>query len=50
MNASRATPADKRLIRAAEMANQDSEVREIESELDSLTDEIREPWDDGETS
>ena len=37
---------EKRLIRACEIANQDPEIREIEKELDALTDEIVEPWDD----
>ncbi len=37
---------DKRLIHACEVANQDPEVREIEREFDSMTDEIAEPWDD----
>ena len=40
------TEREKRLIRACKIANQDPELREIEKELDSLTDAIPEPWDD----
>ena len=36
---------DQRLIKACEIANQDPELREIEEELDSLRDEISEPWE-----
>jgi len=36
---------DKRLIRACEIANQDSDVREIEREFDSLGDAVPEPWE-----
>jgi hypothetical protein len=35
---------EKRLINACEIANQDPEVREIESEFDALTDAMPEPW------
>jgi metal-responsive CopG/Arc/MetJ family transcriptional regulator len=35
---------ERRLIHACEMANQDPDVREIESEMDSLTDAMQEPW------
>jgi hypothetical protein len=34
---------EKRLIRACEIANQDPELREIERELDALTDAMSEP-------
>jgi len=37
---------EKRLIGACEIVNQDLEVRQIETELDALLDEITEPWDD----
>ncbi len=37
---------EKRLIRACEIANQDSQVREIELEIDALTDAMPEPWED----
>jgi metal-responsive CopG/Arc/MetJ family transcriptional regulator len=37
---------ERRLIRACEIANQDSELREIEQEFDALTDGIAEPWED----
>ncbi|HTB19083.1 MAG TPA: hypothetical protein VK708_13260 [Bryobacteraceae bacterium] len=37
---------DKRLIQACEIANQDSQVREIELEFDALTDAMPEPWED----
>ena len=37
---------EKRLIRACEIANQDPNLREIEKELDALTDEVPEPWED----
>jgi len=37
---------EKRLIRACEIANQDPKLREIEKELDALTDEVPEPWED----
>jgi hypothetical protein len=36
---------EKRLIRACEIANQDSEVREIELEFDALTDAMPESWE-----
>jgi hypothetical protein len=36
---------EKRLIRACEIANQDPELREIERELDALTDAMSEPWE-----
>jgi metal-responsive CopG/Arc/MetJ family transcriptional regulator len=37
---------ERRLIRACEIANEDPELRELEKELDALTDEIPEPWED----
>ena len=37
---------EKQLIRACEIANQDSEVRLIEQELDTMADPMEEPWDD----
>jgi metal-responsive CopG/Arc/MetJ family transcriptional regulator len=37
---------EKRLIQACEMANQDSQVREIELDFDALTDAMPEPWED----
>jgi metal-responsive CopG/Arc/MetJ family transcriptional regulator len=37
---------EKRLIQACEIANQDSQVREIELEIDALTDAMQEPWED----
>jgi hypothetical protein len=37
---------EKRLILACEAANQDPELREIEQELDAITDELSEPWED----
>jgi metal-responsive CopG/Arc/MetJ family transcriptional regulator len=37
---------EKRLISACEIANEDSEVREIEREFDALTDAMPEPWED----
>lgn len=43
--AARLAGREEELIRACEIANRDSEVGEIERELDSLTDEIAEPWD-----
>jgi len=39
---------EKRLIRACEIANQDPALREVEKELDALTDEIPEPWEDAQ--
>ena len=38
---------EKRLIQACEIANRDSQVREIELEFDALTDAMPEPWEDG---
>ena len=38
---------EKRLIQACELANQDSQVREIELDFDALTDAMPEPWEDG---
>jgi hypothetical protein len=37
---------EKRLIQACEIANQDPQVREIELEIDALTDAMPEPWED----
>jgi len=34
-----------KLIRACQIVNQDTEVVEIESDFDALTDQIAEPWD-----
>ena len=36
---------DKLLIRACEIANQDSDVREIEREFDELADDLPERWE-----
>jgi hypothetical protein len=36
---------EKRLIQACEIANRDSQVREIELEFDALTDAMSEPWE-----
>jgi hypothetical protein len=36
---------EKRLIRACEIANHDPALREVEKELDALTDEIPAPWE-----
>ena len=37
---------ERRLIRACEIANEDPELRALEQELDALTDELPEPWQD----
>ena len=37
---------EKRLIRACDIVNRDPGVREIETEFDTLQDEIIEPWED----
>jgi len=37
---------EKRLIQACEIANQDFQVREIELEIDALTDAMPEHWED----
>jgi hypothetical protein len=37
---------EKRLIQACEIANHDSQVREIELDFDALTDAMPEPWED----
>ena len=37
---------EKRLIQACEIANHDSQVREIELEFDALSDAMPEPWED----
>jgi hypothetical protein len=37
---------ERRLIQACEIANRDSQVREIELEIDALTDAMSEPWED----
>ncbi len=37
---------EKRLIAACEIANNDTTVREIELEFDSLVDDMPEPWED----
>ena len=36
---------EKRLIQACEIANHDSDVREIEREFDALSDAMPEPWE-----
>jgi hypothetical protein len=36
---------EKRLVLACEIANHDSEVREIERDFDALTDAMPEPWE-----
>ncbi len=43
---------EKRLIQACEIANHDSDVREIEREFDALSDAMPEPWerDSGENA
>ncbi len=38
---------ERNLIRACEIANEDSDVAVVERELDSLPDEVSEPWTDG---
>ena len=38
---------ERRLIQACEVANQDSQVREIELDFDAITDAMPEPWEDG---
>jgi len=42
--AARLEEPDAALIRACEIANQDTDVAEIEKELDGLGDEMPEPW------
>ena len=37
---------DRQLIRACQIANEDTEVRAIEKEFDAISDEIAEPWKD----
>ena len=37
---------EKRLIQACEIANHDSQVREIELEFDALSDTMPGPWED----
>jgi metal-responsive CopG/Arc/MetJ family transcriptional regulator len=37
---------EKRLIKACEIANHDSQVREIELDFDALSDAMPEPWED----
>ena len=37
---------EKRLIQACEIANHDSQVREIELDFDALSDAMPEPWED----
>ena len=44
--AEKLTEADRQLVRACEIANQDSEVAAIEQEFDSLPSEMAEPWTD----
>jgi len=39
---------ENRLVRACEIANQDSDVRQIEQEFDSLSDAMPEPWERGQ--
>ena len=42
--AARLADHDREILRACEVANQDSEVLTIEKEFDSLSGEIAEPW------
>ena len=42
--ASRLEERDAALIRACEIANQDTDVAEIEKELDGFSDGVAEPW------
>jgi len=42
--AARLKERDAALIRACEIANQDTDVAEIEKELDGLGDKMAEPW------
>jgi ubiquinone biosynthesis protein UbiJ len=44
--AEKLTEADRQLIHACEIANQDPEVAAIEREFDALPSEIAEPWSD----
>jgi ubiquinone biosynthesis protein UbiJ len=44
--AEKLTERERRLIRACELANQDAEVAAIESDFDSLPDEMTETWTD----
>ena len=44
--AEKLTEADRQLVRACEIANQDPEVAAIEQEFDSLPSEMAEPWTD----
>lgn len=37
---------EQRLIRACEIANQDSQVREIELDFNAISDAMPEPWED----
>jgi hypothetical protein len=37
---------DEQLVRAAEVANSDPDVRQIEKEFDALEDAMAEPWED----
>jgi ubiquinone biosynthesis protein UbiJ len=37
---------ERRLIQACEIANQDTDVREIERDFDRLSDAMPEPWED----
>ena len=39
---------EKRLIQACEIANQDTDVREIERDFDRLSDAMPEPWEDAQ--
>jgi ubiquinone biosynthesis protein UbiJ len=40
------TEADRQLVRACEIANQDPEIAAIERECDALPSEMTEPWTD----
>jgi hypothetical protein len=42
--AARLEARDAELIRACEIANQDLDVAEIETEFDGIRDEMAEPW------
>ncbi len=39
---------ERRLIQACEIANQDTDVREIERDFDRLSDAMPEPWEDAQ--
>jgi ubiquinone biosynthesis protein UbiJ len=47
--AEKLTEADRQLVRACEIANQDPEIATIEQEFDSLPSDMAEPWTDAPT-